>query len=679
MHWNPDEGVEEEDGGERQGSRGGLVRSRTGPRRQPLFSKGSSGRRNPGGKSHMLLGSRRSRPTPPSSSTNNSTNPLSVFGGRKRPLPEGETSENVDRRRTFRSSFQRAKQRVEERRRSEMSSSEEDVSSGRIVPKRRVHAPRSPEDQTQTPAETDVPFDDSLPTIDTSVVREEEEEGHSISEEYGKSSSEESDSSASASSSEEADDAQKKEKEKTTSIGAEERPEPREEESVPLERSDEQTAPDSMSDEPLDDVSSVQNISDFITSKRPQSKKTNGKKPSRSSRRKPGLRTIVRLPVHQRKAINLVRDSLGYGDLQLSEEYRDGVSKFVNIFAEKVFVASKDLLVLSKKQQLTFEAIQNAITALVPYGPLLFRMQNEMKAAHERFSVFVLDEAVDKQIEEENGKRARTSLEKKCGLHISISSLRNLAKQKVPHVSGINAPDPFVILAAAMEVLMQEILTRSVGVLMAESMSTGTKQTLVDEEEETEAKHTIPTTWEGLDGENEPVFKKSKMRTTLTKDDLNVAVHFTTSADMVRCYSSNRIYSHRRTSYEKELEKEEERNERRNARMKRKRRTMKTVARERALDTNQRGLLHPQEVVSYMVHDNTLALLFKDTKLLHTSNMVNIREGVLPERMKKRARHFSEGEGVSAHPRVALRTLQYMWSEFAESKDASLWMRNQRK
>jgi len=263
----------------------------------------------------------------------------------------------------------------------------------------------------------------------------------------------------------------------------------------------------------------------------------------------------------------------------------------------------------------------------------------------------------------------------------------------IPLVGGKTSDDPFVVIAAAMQTIMEEMMTRSVGALVAEALSSGSSKTVSnstgdgDDEEHEEGSDEPSTKKRRAISDNIPIttegtpdvsFKASKMRTTLTKEDLNIAIHFQTTPDMIKRYSTNQIYAHRRTSYEKELEKEETKNSTRNKTMKRKKRVMKKVALERAKNINEKGLLLSEEIVSYMVNDNTLALIFKDTKLLDTTTIMNIREDVLPTQVKKRAKQYAEGAGVSLPPHETLRMLQFMWEEFAATDDASKWRASER-
>ena len=246
-------------------------------------------------------------------------------------------------------------------------------------------------------------------------------------------------------------------------------------------------------------------------------------------------------------------------------------------------------------------------------------------------------------------------MERKCGLNVSISSLRNLAKQVTPTIGGISNDDAFIALGAAVEIVAETILHKSVGAMISSSLQKPS-----------------------LDVPDAIAFKKTG-KLTLTKDHVNVALHYMINTDQIQGYSSHEVFSHRRLDYETELKQDLEKNSKRALNFRSKKRRVKERVKERVEDTNERGLLNAQEIISFLVHDNTLPLLFMGLNLADTKTLVDIRSGAVTDRMKRKYKTLISGDGIMQADRTMLATMNVLWKEVAEGEDAQAWYAHHRK
>jgi hypothetical protein len=362
-----------------------------------------------------------------------------------------------------------------------------------------------------------------------------------------------------------------------------------------------------------------------------------------------------KLRANQNVSIDRIKNALDYGDVHMSDGVREAISHSMNFFASNVLLRAKALIDMEGKERLMEKHIAGALDSVVPYSPLSTRIANNVENAHVAWTARV--PGGTPSAGEDAGKK-NIRVEKVCGLNVSISSLQNLAKQVAPTMRGVSNKSAFVILGAAVEVVAEAIIQRAVG-----AMISGSVRTVGDH---------------GEDGENGHGFKKSGAL-TLTKDHVNVAIHFMTNPDHVRSYSSHTVYAHRRMDYDEELERAEKENAKRAPSFRSKKVTLKHGVKQRVSETNKSGLLTSKEITSFLVHDNTLPLIFKDLKLMDTSTIVNIRQGALPtERMKRKFSSLTNGESIIQADKTMLKTLSALHDNVAEGEEAQSWFAEHR-
>jgi hypothetical protein len=377
-----------------------------------------------------------------------------------------------------------------------------------------------------------------------------------------------------------------------------------------------------------------------------------GEEPSPKKSRKGGKITNKRrtsLHVNQHVSVDRIKRNLNYGSIHLADGVREAISDSMNFFATKILLQAKALVEMKGKERLSKEDISSSVGSIVPYSPLSARMHAKMGRCDRTWLTHLNDRKAD--------GGASTRVEKACGLNVSISSLKNLAKQVIPTIGALSSNGAFIELGAAVETVGEAIIHRAVGALISTSVKKLSKTPGPDDEESNFF---------------DVSFKKSGSL-TLSKDHVNLALHYMINTDQIRNYSSHQAYSHRRLDYETEMEKALEQNAKRAPSFRSKKRSLKQKVKRRVEDTNSRGLLSAKEITSYLVRDNTLPLIFRDLKLVDTSTIVDIRSDAIPERMRHEFRTLINGEGVMQSDHTALRTLGILWKEVAESSEAVAW------
>lgn len=377
---------------------------------------------------------------------------------------------------------------------------------------------------------------------------------------------------------------------------------------------------------------------------------------------------------NQNASVRRIKDSLNYGSIHMAEGVREVISESMNFFAKKVLIEAEIFVRDAGRERLTHQDVSNAVASVVPYSPISERMHCKIgysirnwmtflsKRKEEKSTTLGEGDAVD-QGTLPNEKQKASRVENGCGLNISISSLKNLAQKVTPTIGGISNNVSFIALGAAVEVIGEIIIHRAVGAMISASVKkkfSETSATIKDTEEN------------DLDYFFGVSFKKTGPL-TLTKDNVNLALHYMVNTEQIRNYSSNVVYSHRRLDYDTELEKALEQNAKRAPNFRSKKRSLKQKVKARVEDTNKNGLLNPKEITSYLVHDNTIPLIYRDFKLSNTSTVVNIHSEAIPETMCRELRTLINGKGVMQSDRTTLRTMGVLWNNIAETEIAQAW------
>ncbi|MHA1684267.1 MAG: hypothetical protein ACTSUE_25240 [Promethearchaeota archaeon] len=385
----------------------------------------------------------------------------------------------------------------------------------------------------------------------------------------------------------------------------------------------------------------------------PSSKKRKGASGSKITNR-----GRAALHVNQHASVNRIKKLLGYGKIRLADGVREVISDSMNFFAKKILLQAKAFVDMKSKERVTKQDISNAVASIVPYSPVSERMHANIAISEAAWLAYVINRSDQKNQDETSDKKS-VRVEKACGLNVSISSLKNLSKQVIPTIRGISSNKAFIALGAAVEVIGETIIHRAVGAMISASVK---KQSLENENEEED----------DMDSFFSVSFKKTGPL-TLTKDDINLAIHYMINTEQIQNYSAHTVYSHRKLDYETELETSLEQNAKRASNFRSKKRALKQKVKTYVTDTNAKGLLTPQEVTSYLVHDNTLPLIFRDLKLIDTSTIVDIRSEAIPERSRREYRNLINGQGVMQSDHTTLRTMGFLWKYVAVGEDAQAW------
>ena len=376
----------------------------------------------------------------------------------------------------------------------------------------------------------------------------------------------------------------------------------------------------------------------------PVEKPKEGEEPAQKSRKKSrGISNKKRASLHSNQLVSIdrVKKSLGYGDVHVADGVREAISDSMNFFASKVLLQAKALADMAGKERVTENYISNALTFIIPYSPLSTRMSMNVENSLEAWSQYLLKEKHPAGDGEEAIKNIR--VERACGLNVSISSLKNLAMQVTPTFGGIGNKLTFITLGAAVETMAETIIHRAVGAMISTS-----------------------------------ILRKSGAR-TLTREHVNVTLHYMTNTDQIKCYSSDPVYAHRRVDYSATLERAVEENSKRATNFRSKKVDLKRRIKERVAEKNARDLLTPSEITSFLVHDNTIPLVFRDLKLADTSTIVNIRHGALPnERMKRKYNTLVSGESIIQADKTMLKTLAVLHENISKTEEAQLWFAQNR-
>jgi len=387
----------------------------------------------------------------------------------------------------------------------------------------------------------------------------------------------------------------------------------------------------------------VNGNNDEVVSDIPENMKKSPIKRSRiSNKRRAALRS------NQHVSIDRVKQALGYGDVHMAEGVREAISDSMNFFATKVLIQAKELINNSGRERMLENYMSSALDIVVPFSPVSTRIatnvENTLDTWNQYLSTMGVPEIGDEGEVPENGNgKKNVRVEKACQLNVSISSLKNLAVQVIPTIGGLRNNPAFITLGAAVETMTEAVIHRAVGAMISTS-----------------------------------ILKKTGTL-TLTKEHVNVALHYMTNTDQIRSYSSDKVYVHRKVEYEKALEKAIEENAKRAPGFRSKKIALKHKVKERVAQINERGLLTPIEVTSFLIHDNTIPLVFSGLKLMDTSTIVNIRHGALPtERMQRKYNTLVTGECIVQADKTMLKTLGVLRDNISKTEEAQLWFAHNR-
>ncbi len=375
---------------------------------------------------------------------------------------------------------------------------------------------------------------------------------------------------------------------------------------------------------------------------KPVDENANGKR-----RRRVRISNRRRAKLHSNQVISVkrIKNALDYEYVRFHEGACIAISESMNYFATLVLQQAKALVIMKSRERVSRRDIISAICAVVPYSLVSTKIASKVKATLNSYLVH--------NVGKEEDLLEYMRLEKTCGLNISISSLRNLARQVNPTIEGVSSDTVFVALGAAVEVIGELIIHRSVGAMISASLRDH-KNKDMDEDDALSS------------------FKKSGI-ITMTRDDVNVAIHHMVNMDHIGMYSSSNVYFHRKLEYDEELAKETAINAKRNEHFQSKRHTLKKKVSVHVKDTNQRKLLEPSEVVSFLVQDNTIPMIFRKLNLAGTLAITSMRQDTFSEKMQKKFSHALSGDSKMQPDHCTLKTLEYMWHEVAESEHAKAW------
>jgi hypothetical protein len=440
--------------------------------------------------------------------------------------------------------------------------------------------------------------------------------------------------------------------------------------------------------------------------------KTNGNDNKNNRRRAGGRRHAYTLdlinysskksPTHQRKAVNLIKNAMGYKDITILNEAVNAISSASNFFAEMIILGTYRLKQMKRKETISKDDVISTIIGSIPYSDFSVRLLMRLMKAVETYMSYVEAEGEVKKEEEEEKKkkekvgsielpkkRKSISDEIRAGLLVKISHVNNLIKGKVPvhRVSKLSK----IAIASCIEEMQREIIHRCVGRLYYSAIPSIRLDSLDDDDDDDDGDDDDDIydyhneEQGGEEKENEQIKRKLKgkdtsiimnqVRFTVDLEIVNIILKKFVSMDTLReIASEHELFRHRKLDKKKEIENAILLNNKKSSSKRKKIRDIKKRVIREVDKHNRENILEPGEIVFFFMIENLLPIIFRDFKLNGTRPIPNVRPDLAPEKMRKKCRIKIAGEkNYVKNENNILLMLDFLATTYIQSENGKNW------